>query len=149
MPRRRSSVLDAPAPAAGSAPPDAGAGAPVVEVCGLERAFGEHVALDGVDLRLEPGRTLAVLGSNGAGKSTLLRVLATLLRPHAGTVRVLGHQLPDEAWAVRGRVGFLGHEPLLYRELTGRENLRFHARLHGVPEERVEELLEATRLEPR
>src|SRR5918997_5966991 len=123
MPPRRSSVLDAPVPEAGPTPPDAGAGAPVVEVCGLERAFGEHVALDGVDLRLEPGRTLAVLGSNGAGKSTLLRVLAALLRPHAGTVRVLGSELPGEAAAVRGRAGLLGHEPLLYRDLTGRENL--------------------------
>jgi heme exporter protein A len=72
-----------------------------------------------------------------------LRVLATLLRPHAGEVRVLGHKLPGEAWAVRGRVGLLGHEPLLYRELTARENLRFHARLHGVGFGRVDELLEA------
>ena len=59
-------------------------------------------------------------------------MLATLLRPHAGTARVLGHALPREGWAVRGRIGLLGHEPLLYRDLTARENLRFHARLHGV-----------------
>ena len=59
-------------------------------------------------------------------------MLATLLRPHAGEVRVLGRALPDDGYAVRGRIGFLGHEPLLYRELSGRENLRFHARLHGV-----------------
>jgi heme exporter protein A len=84
-----------------------------------------------------------VFGPNGAGKTTLLRVLASLLRHHAGVVRVLGRPLPQEAWAVRGRVGFLGHEPLLYRELTPRENLRYHARLHGVGEERVEELLDA------
>ena len=78
-----------------------------------------------------------MFGPNGAGKTTLLRVLATLLRPHGGSVRVLGARLPDEAWAVRGRLGLLGHEPLLYRELTARENLRFHARLHGVGDERV------------
>jgi heme exporter protein A len=76
-------------------------------------------------------------------------VLATLLRPHAGKVCVLGCRLPDEAWAVRGRIGLLGHEPLLYRELTARENLRFHARLHGVCEERVEELLEAVAMRSR
>ena len=90
--------------------------------------------------RCASGQTLVVFGPNGAGKTTLLRVLATLLRPHAGSVRVLGTSLPEEAWAVRGRVGLLGHEPLLYRELTARENLRFHARLHDVGAERVEEL---------
>jgi heme exporter protein A len=121
-------------------------GAPAVELDGATRSYGERVALHRVSLRLEPGRTLVVFGPNGAGKSTLLRVLATLLRPHAGTVRVLGHELPGEAWAVRGKVGFLGHDPLLYRELTARENLRFHARLHGVGDERIEELLERTAL---
>jgi len=90
-----------------------------------------------------------VFGPNGAGKTTLLRVLATLLRPHAGSVCVLGSCLPGEAWAVRGRIGLLGHEPLLYRELTARENLRFHARLHGVSERRVEELLEAVAMSGR
>ncbi len=88
------------------------------------------------------GRTLVVFGPNGAGKTTLLRVLASLLRPHAGVVRVLGASLPEEAWAVRGRVGWLGHEPLLYRELTAAQNLQFHARLHGVQEERIAALLE-------
>ena len=78
------------------------------------------------------GETLAVLGANGAGKTTLLRVLAALLRPHGGTARVLGAALPGEAWKVRGRVGYLGHEPLLYRDLSARENLAYHARLHGV-----------------
>ena len=73
-----------------------------------------------------------MLGPNGAGKTTLLRILATLLRPSGGEVRALGCSLPDEAWKLRGRIGFLGHEPLLYRDLSGRENLRFHARLHGL-----------------
>ena len=95
------------------------------------------------------GQTLVVFGPNGAGKSTLLRVLATLLRPHAGDVSVLGSMLPEQAWAVRGRIGLLGHEPLLYRELTARENLRFHARLHGVCEARVEELLQAVAMADR
>jgi heme exporter protein A len=75
--------------------------------------------------------------------------LATLLRPHAGDVRVLGSSLPEEAWAVRGRVGLLAHEPLLYRELTAHENLRFHARLHGVSDERVRELLDCVAMTAR
>ena len=65
------------------------------------------------------GSTLAVLGRNGAGKSTLLRILATLLRPHAGEVSVLGEALPRRAFAVRGRLGLLAHDPLLYRDLSG------------------------------
>jgi heme exporter protein A len=143
MPPRRSSVLEAPAAGAGpETPPDAPSAA--VEVEGLERSYGDHLALDGVSFRLEAGQTLAVLGANGAGKSTLLRVLAGLLRPHAGVVSVLGARLPRRAAAVRGRIGYVGHEPLLYRDLTGRENLRFHARLHRRGADRVEGLLEAT-----
>jgi heme exporter protein A len=120
-----------------------------VEVECLARHYGEREALSDVSLSLASGQTLVVFGPNGAGKTTLLRVLATLLRPHAGSVRVLGSALPQDGWAVRGRIGLLGHEPLLYRELTARENLRFHARLHGVAEARVEELLAAVRIDDR
>ena len=117
-----------------------------IELADLGRAYGERVALSGVSLAVEEGETLAVFGANGAGKTTLLRILATLLRPHRGEARVLGRALPDEGWAVRGRVGLLGHDPLLYRDLSARENLRFHARLHGVGFDRVESLLEAVGL---
>jgi heme exporter protein A len=117
------------------------AAAPAIELAGLTRRYGERVALRDVTLSLPAGATLVVFGPNGAGKSTLLRVLSTLLRPHAGAVRVLGRALPDEGWAVRGRVGLLGHAPLLYRDLTGWENLAFHARLHGVALERADALL--------
>ncbi len=120
-----------------------------LEVEGLTRHFGEREALSDVSLALAERQTLVVFGPNGAGKTTLLRVLATLLRPHAGSVRVLGSSLPGEAWTVRGRVGLLGHEPLLYRELTALENLRFHARLHGAGERRVRELLESVAMEAR
>jgi heme exporter protein A len=120
-----------------------------IELDGLERRFGERVALAGVSVRLEAGQTLAVLGGNGAGKTTLLRVLAGLLRPHGGRARVLDADLPAERWKLPGRVGYLGHEPLLYRELTGRENLRYHARLHGVAGARVGELLAAVGMERR
>ena len=115
--------------------------AAAVELEDVGRAYGERTALAGVTLTLAPGQTLAVFGANGAGKTTLLRILATLLKPHAGRARVLGAELPREGWSVRGRVGLLAHDPLLYRELTPRENLRFHARLHGVDEARVEHLL--------
>ena len=148
-------MAEASAPAvsaerAGAAGEPGAAGAPpAIEVQGLVRRFGERPALDGIAFELEAGRTLAVFGPNGAGKTTLLRVLAALLRPHGGDVRVLGAHLPGEAWRVRGRVGLLGHEPLLYRELSGRENLRFHARLHRVGGDRVEELLAAVGMEAR
>jgi heme exporter protein A len=122
---------------------------PALQVEGLARHYGEREALSGVSAELQEGRTLVVFGPNGAGKTTLLRVLASLLRPHAGLVRVLGSSLPQEAWAVRGRVGLLGHEPMLYRELTAQENLRFHARLHGVEDRRVEELLDAVAMSDR
>ena len=120
-----------------------------LELVGLERRYGERTALADVTLSLERGATLVVFGPNGAGKSTLLRVLAGLLRPHEGTVRVLGHRLPEEDWAVRGRIGLLGHEPLLYRDLTGRENLRYHASLHGVGGERIDEVLDAVGMRRR
>jgi heme exporter protein A len=113
-----------------------------IELDGLQRNFGERIVLCDVSLSLAAGQTLVVFGPNGAGKSTLLRVLATLLRPHAGGVRVLGCDLPREGWAARGRIGLLAHEPLLYRELSALENLTFHARLHGVGQERVQEVLQ-------
>jgi ABC-type multidrug transport system ATPase subunit len=122
---------------------------PAIELRGLARHFGERTALRDVSLGLPAGATLAVLGRNGAGKSTLLRILASLLRPHAGEVRVFGEPLPRRAFAVRARLGLLGHEPLLYRELTGRENLEYHARLHGVAVGRVEEVLRSVEMERR
>jgi len=120
-----------------------------IELRGLTRRFGERTALKDVSLRLERGKTLAVLGRNGAGKSTLLRILSTLLRPHEGDITVLGESLPRRAFAVRSRVGLLGHEPLLYRDLTGRENLSYHARLYGAPTARVDQLLATVQMGAR
>jgi heme exporter protein A len=129
------------------------AGEPAIELAGLRREFGERTALGGVDLRLEHGQSLALLGPNGSGKSTLLRILAGLLRPSAGEVTVLGAPLPKETYRLRGRVGYLGHEPLLYRDLSSRENLALAAALHGLePAQaaaRIERLLEAVRMERR
>ena len=120
-----------------------------IELERLERRYGERVALAGVSVRVEEGQTLAVLGGNGAGKTTLLRVLAGLLRPNGGSARVLGADLPGERWKLPSEVGYLGHEPLLYRELSGRENLNYHARLHRLAPARVEELLGAVGMENR
>ncbi|HEU5063075.1 MAG TPA: ABC transporter ATP-binding protein [Solirubrobacterales bacterium] len=127
--------------------------APAIRVAGLRRDYGDRPALDGVGFELPAGASLVVLGPNGAGKTTLLRILATLLRPSGGEVGVLGCSLPDEAWKLRGRIGYLGHEPLLYRDLSGRENLRFQARLHGLgsdaAEARIEEVLQAVGMQQR
>ncbi len=120
-----------------------------VELHGLVRRFGERTALQGLTVSLPAGATLAVLGRNGAGKSTLLRILATLLRPHGGEATVLGESLPGRAFAVRARIGYIGHDPLLYRDLSARENLRYHAQLHGVGPGRIEELLEAVDMRRR
>jgi heme exporter protein A len=123
--------------------------APAIVLDKLARYFGERTVLRDLSLELPKGQTLAVLGRNGAGKSTLLRILATLLRPHHGTVRVLGHELPRNGWAARGSIGLLGHEPLLYRDLTGRENLIYQGRLHSVPQQRIDEVLRAVAMENR
>lgn len=122
---------------------------PAIALKGVERRYGERVALRNVTVEVAPGETLAVLGSNGAGKTTLLRILATLLRPHEGTAHVLGSPLPQENWKVRGRIGYLGHDPLLYRELSGRQNLLYHARLHGVNPAIVDVQLEAVGMHRR
>jgi heme exporter protein A len=122
-----------------------------VATSGLGRAYGEARVLRDLSVELPLGETLAVIGSNGAGKSTLLRILATLLRHGEGSVAVLGCELPESGWRARGRIGYLGHQALLYRDLTAAENLGFHARLFGMtaPDERIATLLEGIGLAHR
>jgi heme exporter protein A len=124
-----------------------------IELRGLRRDYGERPALAGVDVSLGQAESLLVLGPNGSGKTTLLRILATLLRPSGGEAFVFGASLPRDAWKVRGRIGLLGHDALLYRDLSGRENLRFHARLHGLggaaADARIESLLAAVAMKRR
>jgi heme exporter protein A len=133
--------------------PEPAATAAAVEVEGLRRDFGDRVALLGVGFHLLPGESLAVLGPNGSGKSTLLRILAGLLRRSGGRVSVLGCELPRETHSLRGRIGYLGHQPLLYRDLTPRENLALGASLHGIGEsdaaERIRRLLDAVGMSHR
>jgi heme exporter protein A len=125
------------------------AGTPAIELRGVARHFGERTALRDVSVVVPAGATLAVLGRNGAGKSTLLRILATLLRPHEGEVALFGEPIPRRAFAVRARLGLLAHDPLLYRDLSPRENLLYHARLHGADPSRIDELLSTVRMADR
>ncbi len=117
--------------------------APPLLAQGLRREFAGVPVLGGVDLTVEGGELVVLLGANGAGKTTLLRVLATLLRPSGGTLRLFGEDASRRPPPARGRVGYVGHESACYPDLTGRENLEFHAALHAVPDavRRVDELL--------
>ncbi|MBV9803703.1 MAG: ATP-binding cassette domain-containing protein [Solirubrobacterales bacterium] len=104
--------------------------APAIKVTGLRKSFGEHLVLDGVELDVEPGTVFALLGQNGAGKTTIIRILATLLEPDEGEIRVAGHDVAHEAEAVRGVIGVTGQFSAVDDLLTGRENLALMADLN-------------------
>ena len=99
----------------------------MIRARGLSRRFGDRTALRAVDLDVTPGAFLVVTGPNGSGKTTLLRLVAGLLQPSRGELEVS---------LDRGRLGYVGHEPLVYRELTALENLDLYGRLYRVPERR-------------
>jgi ABC-type multidrug transport system ATPase subunit len=107
----------------------------VIRARALTRRFGERIALRAVDLDVEPGAFIVVTGPNGSGKTTLLRLVAGLLAPTGGELSVA---------LDRARLGYVGHEPLVYRELTALENLDLYGRLYRIPErrERIGMLLE-------
>jgi heme exporter protein A len=112
-------------------------GVPLLEARGLQRSFGRVRVLRGIDLSLRPGEALAVVGPNGAGKTTLLRLLAGLMRPTAGEVRVMGEPLTRGADRIRRAIGLLSHQSFLYDDLTLLENLAFAARLYGLERPRA------------
>lgn len=116
----------------------------MIEVHRLVKRFGLKTVLRGLDFQVEQGEFVALLGPNGAGKTTFLRILASLSRPSLGEVRIAGYRLPEQAAAVRRRLGVVSHLPLLYGDLTAEENLRFYGRMYGVPglDKRVAEVLE-------
>lgn len=118
-----------------------------IEASGLAKSFGDTKAVDGVDLNVPRGSVYGVLGPNGAGKTTTIRMLATLLRPDAGSARVLGHDIVSAAQQVRGSVALTGQLASVDEELTGGENLILFGRLLGLSrpgaKARTDELLEA------
>lgn len=104
----------------------------MIEVRGLVKAFGLKAVLRGLDFRVDEGEFVALLGPNGAGKTTFIRILACLSRPSGGEVLIDGLHLPDDAGAVRRRLGVVAHQSLLYGDLTAEENLRFFSRMYGL-----------------
>ena len=128
--------------------------APQVDAIHLERlvkSFDARPILRGLSYTLPAGRTLVVFGPNGAGKTTLLRTLATLARPTAGLALIAGLDVVEDAHAARRIVGYVGHQPHLYEELTARENLLFFARMYGLRDgaSRADALLERVGLRAR
>ncbi len=115
----------------------------LVEARGLTRRFAEIHALKHLDLDVQTGEAVAILGPNGAGKTTLLRLLATLLRPSAGSLKLFGKPLNDGGAQARRQIGFLSHSSFLYPDLTPIENLEFYAAAFRVTDasERVREAL--------
>ncbi len=107
------------------------AGAPAVVVSGLEKSYGEVRALDGVDLEVAQGTVLGLLGPNGAGKTTIIRILTTLLKPDAGSARVVGLDVVHDAAKLRARIGLAGQYAAVDENLTGLENLTMVGRLYG------------------
>ncbi len=123
----------------------------MIDVRKLTKRFGLKTVLKGMDFQVQNGEFVALLGPNGAGKTTFLRILASLSRPTFGQVTIAGYALPGQAAAVRRRLGVVSHLPLLYGDLTAEENLRFYARMYGVPDEnqRISEVLDLVGLAPR
>ncbi len=119
---------------------------PIAQLTGVSKLFGTFAALRQVSVSFEVGRCYVLLGENGAGKSTLLRVLAGLLRPSFGTVRVFDQEQPEDH---RDRIGYMSHAPMMYDELSGVENLRYFASLYRErPCLTPEEALRAVGLDP-
>ncbi len=138
IPARGASSLDCRAVPASNLP---------VELSGVAVRIGLTTILRDVNLVVAPGESVGLFGSNGAGKTTLLRLVATLLRPSAGTARVLGADLEShDRFDIRPRLGLIGHAPALYPELSLAANLDFSARIAGVPVEKAGAALETVGL---
>jgi heme exporter protein A len=123
----------------------------MIKVKKLVKRFGLKTVLKGMDFEVEQGEFVGLLGPNGAGKTTFLRILSSLSRPSLGDVRVAGYRLPQQAAAVRRRLGVLSHLPLLYGDLTADENLRFFGKMYAVESinGRIDEVLSLVGLSQR
>jgi ABC-2 type transport system ATP-binding protein len=125
----------------------------VVVARGLRKAFGDLVAVDGVDLHIEPSETFGLLGPNGAGKTTVISMVAGLLRADAGTVEVDGRPLTTHSVRAKSAIGLVPQELAVYPDLSARENLRFFGRLYDMNgsalDQRVDQVLTLTGLTDR
>jgi heme exporter protein A len=109
-----------------------------IEVDGVTFSFGSLRVLNGISLRLVPGTVLTMFGPNGAGKTTLLKLVAGLLRPASGRIRIEGMEVGEDPLEVRRRIGVISHHPYLYPQLTGLENLVYYGRLYGLKDAKSE-----------
>ena len=115
----------------------------VIEVQGLTKSFGNHLALRGIDLEVRQGESVVIFGPNGAGKTTLIKVLATIMNPSSGRILVDGLSLKNNAEEIQRRIGVVTHQTFLYSNLTAYENLEFYSRMYDVPRlrERIHEVV--------
>lgn len=122
-----------------------------IEARGVEKSFGEHRALRGIDLEVKRDERLVIFGPNGAGKTTLLKILSTLVKPSAGQVRLDGMNIRDKPVQIRRRISLVSHQTFLYDNLTIYENLKFYGKMHEVAdlEKRIREVVSWVGLEPR
>jgi len=119
----------------------------MIEILKLQRKFGDFVAIEGLNLSIDKGESLAILGPNGAGKTTLIKMISTLLKPTSGTVRINGHDIIEESEKVKTQIGVVSHNSFLYEELTARENLEFYSRLYRISDnKKIDYLLNAVKL---
>jgi heme exporter protein A len=123
----------------------------MIQIRNLVKAFGHRVVLRGIDLTINEGEFMTLMGANGAGKTTLLHIIATLSKPTAGEIAINGYRLQDSANQLRRFIGLVSHKTLLYDDLTAAQNLHFYARMYDVPEatHRVETVLTQVGLRSR
>jgi ABC-type multidrug transport system ATPase subunit len=122
-----------------------------IEVRGLTKSFGERYALRGIDLRVSRGEHLVIFGPNGAGKTTLVKIMSTLLKPTSGSVWLDGIDIRDKPAQLRRKISLVGHQTLLYDDLTIYENLKFYGKMYDVSdlELKIREVIAWVQLEPR
>ena len=122
-----------------------------IEVRGLTKSFGELRALRSIDLRVSRGEHVVIFGPNGAGKTTLVKILATLVKPSSGSVRIDDIDIHDKPAQIRSRISLVSHQTFLYDDLTIYENLQFYGKMYDIPDlkQRIREVIAWVQLESR